>query len=244
MNQDKVRIFFDRLDYLKNSSDRIAIRSQIVQQFLGDRSGVKILDIGCGDGSLSLPLLNKNNHITLVDISDQMIAQARKNIPTQLIHNVNLINGSFELVSDDSKFDIVLCVGVIAHVPNVELLWQKIATTLKPGGLLIIETTPNPYPIGKLLFPYYFIRNRLSGKSARYNKNRVKVANLLESAKGIGLELLNSVRYSFPLPGMTHWSHEAKMRYTLFTLNNSFASRFGSEHIFLMQRNLAKANQS
>lgn len=244
MTQDKVKIFFDRPDYLKNSSDRIAIRSQIVKQFLGERSGVKILDIGCGDGSLSLPLLNESNHITLVDISDQMIAQARKNIPAPLIQNVALINGSFELVSEDSRFDIILCVGVIAHVPNVELLWRKIATALKPGGLLIIETTPNPYPIGKLLFPYYFIRNRLSGRSARYSKNRVKVANLLESAKGIGLELLNSTRYSFPLPGMTHWSHEAKMRYTLFTLNNSFASRFGSEHIFLMQRNVAKANQS
>lgn len=244
MTQDKVKIFFDRPDYLKNSSDRIAIRSQIVKQFLGERSGVKILDIGCGDGSLSLPLLNESNHITLVDISDQMIAQARKNIPAPLIQNVALINGSFELVSEDSRFDIILCVGVIAHVPNVELLWRKIAAALKPGGLLIIETTPNPYPIGKLLFPYYFIRNRLSGRSARYSKNRVKVPNLLESAKGIGLELLNSARYSFPLPGMTHWSHEAKMRYTLFTLNNSFASRFGSEHIFLMQRNVAKANQS
>ena len=236
MSQNKVKVFFDQPDYLKNSSDRISIRARVVHQFLGETSNLNVLDIGCGDGSLSLPLLNQSTHITLVDISDQMIAQVRKKVPGPLVSNVNLLNGSFEIISDDLQCDVVICVGVVAHVPDVALLWRKISNVLKPGGLLIIETTPNPYPIGKLLYPYYFVRNYFSGSAPQYAKNRVKVAELLKSAKDIGLEVLKSVRYSFPLPGMTHWSHEAKMRYTLFTLNNRFASRFGSEHIFLLRR--------
>lgn len=244
MPQDKVKVFFDQPDYLKNSSDRIDIRARVVRQFLGETNNLKILDIGCGDGSLSLPMLNESNHITMVDISDQMIAQVQKKVSDRLASNVDLINGSFEIVPDVLQFDIVLCVGVIAHVPDVSRLWRKIANVLKPGGLLIIETTPNPYPIGKLLFPYYFVRNHLSGKTPQYAKNRVKVADLLEAAKSIGLKSLQSVRYSFPLPGMTHWSHGAKMRYTLFTLNNKFASRFGTEHIFLLQRTAMETKQT
>ena len=34
MSKDKVKLFFNRLDYLKNSSDRIAIRAQLVKKFL------------------------------------------------------------------------------------------------------------------------------------------------------------------------------------------------------------------
>lgn len=236
MSLDKVREFFNQPGYLKNSSDRISIRADLVKQFLGARVNVRILDIGCGDGSLSLPMLSKSNHITLVDISENMIEIVGQRVPDALRSNVTLINDSFELVSDDDRYDIVICVGVIAHVPDVSRLWKKIATVLKPGGLLVVETTPNPYPLGNLLLPYYYMRLKLTGKAPGYSKNRLKVGDLLASATYIGLEQKAHVRYSFPLPGMSHWTHRMKMKYTLFTLKNPLMSRLGSEHIFLFQR--------
>lgn len=239
MVQSKVKAFFDRPDYLKNSSDRIAIRSILVSKFLGAQSDVSILDIGCGDGSLSLPLLNEKNQLTLVDISGNMIHEVSKRIPPHLTNHVRLINDTFESVSDDLRFDIVLCVGVLAHVPDVASLLQKIATVLKPGGLLVIETTPNPYPIGKVLYPYYYLRQLLSGTKLEYTKNRITVDNLIQDAKSIGLNFLESVRYSFPLPGMSHWSHELKMRYTFFTLENRLMSKLGTEYIMLFQRKIS-----
>jgi hypothetical protein len=35
---------------------------------------------------------------------------------------------------------------------------------------------------------------------------------------------------------MSHWPQSLKLRYTLFTLNNSVMSRFGSEHVLLFRR--------
>lgn len=237
MSQDKVREFFNQPSYLTDSSDRISIRSDIVKNFLGECSNVRILDIGCGDGSLSIPMLNQSNHITLVDISENMIEKVNKRIPIALKDNVTLINDSFELLSDNDRFDIVLCVGVIAHVPDVNRLWSKIETVLRPGGVLIVETTPNPYPLGKFLFPYYYFRRKLSKQVPSYAKNRLKVSELLAMAKAIGLVKKEHVRYSFPLPGMSHWSHEMKERYTIFTLSNPIMSLLGSEHLFLFKRN-------
>jgi 2-polyprenyl-3-methyl-5-hydroxy-6-metoxy-1,4-benzoquinol methylase len=239
MSQDKVREFFNQPGYLKNSSDRISIRADIVKQFLGARDNVRILDIGCGDGSLSLPMLSESNRITLVDISENMIEKVGQRVPASLKSNVTLINDSFEMVNDDDRYDIVICVGVIAHVLDVSPLWRKIATVLKLGGLLAVETTPNPYPLGNLLLPYYYVRRKLTGQAPSYAKNRLKVRDLLASANTIGLEQKAHVRYSFPLPGMSHWSHAMKMRYTLFTLNNPLMSRLGSEHVFLFQRTSA-----
>jgi 2-polyprenyl-3-methyl-5-hydroxy-6-metoxy-1,4-benzoquinol methylase len=236
MSQNKVREFFNQPGYLKNSSDRISIRASIVRQFIGTPTNVRILDIGCGDGSLSLPILTESNRITLVDISENMIDKAGQRVPAALRSNVTLINDSFERVNADDRYDIVICVGVIAHVPDISRLWHKIATVLKPGGLLVVETTPNPYPLGNLLRPYYYLRRKLTRQAPSYAKNRIKVRDLLAGANAIGLQQKEHIRYSFPLPGMSHWSHAMKMRYTLFTLNSPVMSRIGSEHILLFQR--------
>jgi len=237
MIDNKVKFFFNNSNYLKNSSDRILIRTKLVRQFLVDIKNVKILDIGCGDGSLSLQFLNKKNTITFVDISEKMLKKVSKNVPTDLISNVVLINNSFDALSDDELFDVVICVGVIAHVPSVELLFNKITKVLKKNGLLIIETTPNPYPLGKLLFPYYFIRSVIIGSLPKYQKNRLKIPDLLSITRSKNFDKLKSIRYSFPLPGMSHWPQALKFRYTLFTLNNKIMSRFGTEHIFLFKKN-------
>ena len=236
MTDNKVKFFFNTSDYLKNSSDRISIRSTLVKEFLGDINNAKILDIGCGDGSLSLQFLNKTNSITFVDISDKMLEKVREKVPLDLMSNALLINDSFDAVSDDDFFDIVICVGVIAHVPSIDLLFNKIAKVLKKNGLLILETTPNPYPIGRFILPYYFLRDLIFGSLPKYHKNRLKIADLLKATKSRGFEQLRIIRYSFPLPGMSHWPQSLKLRYTLFTLNNKLISRFGSEHIFLFKK--------
>jgi 2-polyprenyl-3-methyl-5-hydroxy-6-metoxy-1,4-benzoquinol methylase len=236
MSQEKVRAFFNQPGYLRDSGDRISVRTDIVKQFLGSCEDVNILDIGCGDGSLSLPMLTESNHITLVDISENMMAKVSQRVPDALKGNVTLINDSFELVPDHNGYDIVICVGVMAHVRDVSRLWGKIAKVLKPGGLLVVETTPNPYPLGNLLLPYYYIRRKLTGQAPSYAKNRLKVGDLIASATAIGLEQTAHVRYSFPLPGMSHWPHAMKLKYTFFTLKNPLMSHLGSEHIFLFKR--------
>ena len=239
MDQTSVKRFFDGNQYLENSHDRIVIRSQIVKGFLGEVQNARILDIGCGDGSLSLPLLNASNRLTLVDISENMIRKARERVPPALSGNVTLLNDSFEALGDAERFDIVLCIGVIAHVPSVDALFAKIAAVLQPGGRLVVETTPNPFPLGKLLSPYYYVRHRFTANTARYAKNRLKLPDLLARASAIGLQRLRSARYSVPLPGMSHWPQRLKLRYTLFTLNNPFMSRIGSEHVLLFRRQAA-----
>ena len=67
----------------------ISLRARIVKQLLGEISNYRILDLGCGDGTISLQFLAANNHITLVDLSDGMLQRAKRNTPSESVTHVD-----------------------------------------------------------------------------------------------------------------------------------------------------------
>ena len=113
----------------------IRIRTETVQEFTRGRTFQSILDIGCGNGSISLPLLTPERRLTLLDISSNMLATAREKIPTNLINHVELVNEGFMKASfEPGTYDLVLCLGVLAHVDSPADVIAKVARILKPAG--------------------------------------------------------------------------------------------------------------
>src|SRR5437773_11740974 len=90
-----VKSFFDRTNVYLRKSFGISLRVSIVRRLLGDLDGSTILDLGCGDGRVSLQYLSHNNKITLVDLSERMLEQTRLNTPEAFKTNVEYINGDF-----------------------------------------------------------------------------------------------------------------------------------------------------
>src|SRR5712675_3643989 len=75
---DPVRELFDhRENYLDRRQLDIRLRTETVSSLVEGKSYNEILDIGCGDGSISTPLLTSRCHLTLLDISTQMLSLAR-----------------------------------------------------------------------------------------------------------------------------------------------------------------------
>src|SRR5580700_3501046 len=115
---EQVKSLFEIPDkYLCPRQYDIQIRVETVQQFTENLTVDRVLDIGCGDGSLSLPLLPRCKQLTLLDLSSKMLDLARGKIPADRSRDVELINGGF-LGSNlpSQSFDLILCVGVLAHV--------------------------------------------------------------------------------------------------------------------------------
>ena len=87
-----VKQFFDQTRCYLEKNVNIEIRKRIVRELVGDIRNSRILDLGCGDGSISLQFLNETNYISLVDLSPNMLAIARENTPAQCKVNVGYIN--------------------------------------------------------------------------------------------------------------------------------------------------------
>jgi DNA-binding transcriptional MerR regulator len=107
------------------------------------RPGMKILEIGCGNGSLwaqSLPKLPENIHITLSDVSEGMLRDARRSLG---VEDARFSYESFdchEIPYPDQSFDLVLANHVLFYCKDIPKVCRQIRRVLKPGGRFLCST--------------------------------------------------------------------------------------------------------
>jgi 2-polyprenyl-6-hydroxyphenyl methylase/3-demethylubiquinone-9 3-methyltransferase len=124
------------------------IRLQYIREVLGQHfslenmtlplSNLKILDIGCGGGLVSIPLARLGADITAIDASEKNIKIASMSADKFNV-KVRFKHSAVEELDTD-KFDVVLALEVIEHISNIEVFVQNIARLLKNDGILIIST--------------------------------------------------------------------------------------------------------
>ena len=99
-----------------------------------------ILDIGCGGGLICEPLARLGAQVTGIDPSPESIAAAGDHAAKQNLPIEYLTATSEEIVSAERKFDCVLALEVIEHVPDAARFLESCAALVKPGGLLLLST--------------------------------------------------------------------------------------------------------
>jgi len=105
-----------------------------------DAGDVAVLDIGCGNGNISLPLAKIGYTVTGVDFDAGSIARAKAQAD-ELNLQAEFLTGSFDRISNRS-FDVIIASEVLEHQPNPKVFLDEAAEHLKPGGLLLLSV-PN-----------------------------------------------------------------------------------------------------
>ena len=165
--QAAVREFFsDPQRYLRLDFG-IRVRARLVREMLGTVEGLRVLDIGCGDGSISLQFAGEARQITLVDMSPEMLAEAEKHVPSEYRDRVELINSSLDGFTPREAYGVVLCIGVLAHVPSADAALRKIADCLEPGGRAIVQLTDFSRAAGWLHYVWCDVMGRLKDEIGR-----------------------------------------------------------------------------
>ena len=208
---EHVKVLFDNAEwYLKGWRHSIRIREETVCDLVRDRGYKRILDIGCGDGSISIPLLKPGVRLTLLDISGSMLANARHRIPPGLESSVDFVNQDFLEASLPGGYDLILCIGVFAHVGSPSAVVQKIGSLLAPGGCVIAESTDPDHIVTRVSRVYSRVREKLA-TPATYKLKALSAEQVTEMFAGQRLELSAMYRYSLPLPGMTRLLSEQSL---------------------------------
>ncbi len=94
------------------------------------------LDLGCGDGRLTVVL--PAERVTGADVSAVALSRARRRLGegARLVE----ITPDAPLPFQDSSFDLVLCAETIEHVRDVQSLLSEVRRVLRPGGALALTT--------------------------------------------------------------------------------------------------------
>lgn len=106
--------------------------------FLGQlETHARLLDAGCGPGRAMAWLEAQGLHVTGIDISTGMLAQARSHVRGELLH-MDMCQLSFPPAS----FEGVWCSAAFLHIPKAQApeALRELHRVLTPGGILFLST--------------------------------------------------------------------------------------------------------
>ena len=106
-------------------------------------SGMRILELGCGTGSMWIEhkdVVGKCSHAVFSDLSEGMLAEAKGNIgePENVEYRVIDIQ---QIPFEDGYFDVVIANYMLYHVPNIDKAVAEVSRVLKKGGHFYAGTT-------------------------------------------------------------------------------------------------------
>jgi MPBQ/MSBQ methyltransferase len=124
------------------------------------KGSLSVLDVGAGTGTLSLQVAARcgAEKLTLLDLSDQMLRQARVKAPLKDCEFVLSDASSAPLPFDDNSFDRVVSSGAFYYFPEpVEALREQLRV-VKPEGKVLVMGSLQPKPLFVRFFAQMFNR--------------------------------------------------------------------------------------
>ena len=127
-------------DYEKNSSAQESAALTILSK-LDLKGDEHILDIGCGDGKITLKMASivPRGQVLGIDSSQEMIAFARNRIPSSPYANLSFETGDALNLNYHNEFDLVTSFACLHWIKDHLAVLKGIERSLKPGGKMIIQ---------------------------------------------------------------------------------------------------------
>ena len=105
----------------------------------------RVLDLGCGAATqlAQIAQLNPQTAFLGMDLSEEMLGNARKHVASLGLSNVEFIHGDFSHLNrlEDASFDGMICTMALHHLPAEEDLrrcFREITRVLKQDGALYL----------------------------------------------------------------------------------------------------------
>jgi 2-polyprenyl-3-methyl-5-hydroxy-6-metoxy-1,4-benzoquinol methylase len=203
---------------------------------LAGASAGRLLDCGAGTGEITCALLKSGrfSHATIVDISSAMLQSAKELLSSQITNTeLEFVHSDvFNFKSPDSRFDLVLCLGLIAHIGRLDVLLPHLKSMLAPGGRIILQTTLTDH-LGTRIVRALTALRELAQRG--YRISWFSQQDIADTCHAAGLRIVEIRRHSLGIPfGDRLWPWA---NFQLETRLQKWSSRHGADAIYLLARN-------
>ena len=177
-----------------------------------------ILDAGCGTGLISnlLAIRHPTCNITGIDFSAAINYGKNFSIHHN-ISNVNFFQSNILSIDSKKEYDVIVCQGVLHHIPEYMLALTKLHLALKPGGRILLGLY---HPVGKLLKKVFSLKYNSKVLYIDQEKNPYELSftknKVLEMHKGFRLIDAQPQRFgSIALAALEHSTNGGLITYVL-----------------------------
>jgi SAM-dependent methyltransferase len=124
-----------------------------IEEVIPITSDLKVLDIGCGDGGVLIPFLEKGCSCTGIEL-DKTKANFARHFLEQYLNEglVEIVNRNIyeeeALTQYAGKFDLIILKDVVEHIPDQDKFIPYLKKFLKPGGFVYFGFPPWYMPHG------------------------------------------------------------------------------------------------
>lgn len=117
-------------------------RANVIIQHLSLQAGMKVLDIGCSPGRLTIPVAEQvrpEGEVVAIDVQAGMLRRAQEKAQAAHLSNIRFLQvGVGEGKLECNQYDRALMVTVLGEIPERERGLKEIFEVLKPSGLLSV----------------------------------------------------------------------------------------------------------
>ena len=119
-------------------------------------NGGSVLEVAAGTGAISLAVANKASYVLCTDISEKMLAMARKKVRKQAVKNITIDNRSiYSLAESDSSFDVVIAGQVLHLIDEPEKAAAELRRVAKSMVIIPMSFTKNLRGMAKISVNIY-----------------------------------------------------------------------------------------
>ena len=112
------------------------------------KPGMKVLELGCGDGTLwnvDRDKIPEQTEIVVSDISDGMLRDARRTIGVDDSRFRFRVFDAGRIPYDEDSFDLVIANHVLFYCEDIPKVCKEVKRVLKPGGRFVCSTYGNDH---------------------------------------------------------------------------------------------------
>ena len=124
---------------LKNQGAMLRPITERLLRSAGMDAGMRVLDLGCGAGDVSMlaaELVGPAGLVVGIDRSQEVLNVARERAQEAGLRQISFVRASVEEFSVDEPFDLVIGRYILVHQPEPVALLRKAARLVRPGGTL------------------------------------------------------------------------------------------------------------
>jgi SAM-dependent methyltransferase len=133
------RALWEKGDFTRIAAGMRESGEELVQK-VGVTEGLKVLDLGCGDGTTAVPAAQLGADVLGVDIADNLVAAGNERAEALGLGNLRFQQGDATDLSDldDEQFDLVISIFGAMFAPRPMDVAKEMVRVTKPGGRIVM----------------------------------------------------------------------------------------------------------